>query len=53
LIKNILLLQEGFTDKYCQQISEIFKNNLDKVVNSNASFVLTVLIEKGMTDLMD
>lgn len=49
LIKNILLLQENFIDKYCQQLSEIFKNNLEKVLHSNASFVLTILIEKGRT----
>ena len=50
LIKNILLMQEPYIDKFCDKFCESFNKNLEKVLKSKASFVLSVLVEKGGRD---
>ena len=50
LIKNILLLQQSFMDSYCDKFTKILTKDLPTVLNSKASFVLSVLVEKGGRD---
>lgn len=50
LIKNILGIQEAYIDPYCDKFVELMNKNLELVLKSKVSFVLTVLIEKGGRD---
>ena len=49
-MKSILLLQEDFVEFYCDEFAILCIDNLNKVLESKASFILLGVLEKGGRD---
>ena len=45
-------MNQPFIDKYCDKFCEIFTNNMAAVLKSKATFILSVIIEKGGRDYL-
>lgn len=45
-------MNQPFVDKYCDKLCEIFTSNMAAVLRSKATFILSVIIEKGGRDFL-
>ena len=45
-------MNQPFIEKYCDNFCEIFTSNMAAVLKSKATFILSVIIEKGGRDYL-